>query len=421
MMKSAKKWFSLVLAFLLLFGNACAEPAYTMLDKLVYQLEAGSGLRGEFILNGKNLTFSYLDSHGVMQIVAEMDGEQLVLYHQDGKLYIISGEEQSFLDVDHDSLISEVLDDAELPGVPGFVAGLYPRVWQNINLTEWLSNTETSLDMWLSDYLCWNDTEKTPDGDTLLLTRYTVPAADFARKMGEMLTDFAQNPSLLTLLMPMMSADEAVRFADTSRYPTYASLLTGLEWSSDLEINSSYSMLSGESLSTLSLPLTIEGIPYRRADITIRGNGFAIALNGEGCSAAFDITTDDGTSSFLGTASLHRDEIDADTAFSGMLLKDETVQDDITRKGYTLLLSLTEAASGDPLADLSAEVAFRSGSAKNVSTRMELDISLQTAEDNLSLRGSAQTTAPWNMTVLDPASAVPLDGDILSVLLDAIH
>lgn len=420
MIKTAKKLIALVLLFILLSGNACAEPTYTMLDKLVYQLEAGSGLRGEFTLNGKELSFSYLDSHGITQIVTEWDGAQLVLYHQDGKLYLITENEQTFLDVNHDSLFSEVLDDAELPGIPGFVAGLYPRVWHDTILNDWLTNTETSLDMWLSDYLCWNDTEKTQDGDTLLLTRYAVPAVDFARKMGEMLTDFAQNPSLLSLLKPLMSVEEAAKFADASRYPAYIALITGLEWDSDLEISSSYSMRTGESQSTLSLPLAIEGVPYQRAEITICSNGFSVDLNGDGYTASFDIATDESTSSFIGTASQHRDGSDTDTAFSGMLLKDENVQDDISRHGYTLLLSVTDAATGEPMADLSAEAAFRSGSAKNVSTLVELDISLRTSENSFSLRGIAQTTAPWNMAILDSSSAIPLEGNIISALLDVI-
>lgn len=305
-----RRFLSLLLTAICLFTASAPALAsettttgtdYSMADKLLMQLRAGSGFSGTLTLEvdaneGKlgqglttqkplvmNVDYIYVRASGTETAdrradLTLMDGEtaQTSAHFQlkDGKLalqadvigtdwYSLNGIEAADDGSDAQGAAgvlkqagSELLEKSGVPTLANFLLPLFQALKSpSAEMTEMLNVYTMHTDLWIEGYRQDAALSKLEDGTTIMETRYAIAPEDIKAQVKWLVNDVIANQTASAPLRALMGEDDARLYLNPNLQSFYTSAIDALPISGDLTISRTVS-LTGATLDLhLSLPL----------------------------------------------------------------------------------------------------------------------------------------------------------------------
>ncbi len=286
-----KKIVSLLLALCLCLA-LCApalatEADYTVAEKLLKQLEYGSGFEGTLTLSAegegalvtaKPLTFDVTCIHVLPSATAQVE-QRYTLTLRDGD-QALSGAElslrggQAYLRADllgdawyapdggegTDAIADgagSLLQSSALPGLIGFaLSAMSTLPSADAELDKVMEEYRTKLDLWIEGYRQSAVLGKLEDGTTTMEVNYDIPPAAIKAQLKQMVLDALDDDALLEKLRAALPEAEADRLLDPMQQNYYFYAIDELPIAQSLTIARKVS-LKGDTLSlSILLPLT---------------------------------------------------------------------------------------------------------------------------------------------------------------------
>jgi hypothetical protein len=292
---------------LMLCAGAAAQDAddlsYTMSEKLMKQLNAGSGFIGTLTLNataaeGREndaystvkplvLDWTYIKLGGDEEAglpdetrltltldVSEYQQGSAEISVQDGKIYMRSSllDDNWYLLGDHalqsvlgSAGIADVLPAASqfmrtgglLSGTASFFSNmaLYLIGGNTDSMTEAMEQYTTKIDFWLEGYRDSVQVDNLDDGTSVMEIAYRIPAAAVKAQLKQLLIDLMNDAALLTDLQSLMPKEQADLFLEPSLQPYYFYTVDELPLADDLVIRRVMSFLGETVELSVTMPL----------------------------------------------------------------------------------------------------------------------------------------------------------------------
>ena len=307
MKRFAKRVMACVMAAGLFVTCAGAETTdnldYTVEQKLIKQLEAGSGFQGTLTVEAdavagresdafttlKPLTFDvsyiYVRPDAATNVTAEnrmtlafTDGEKSLgtagFSLSGGLLAMTSsllGDGWYTLDTQAETTAvngaqaagaiggaaKNLVNQASLPGLTAFALKLANRVigTDTAKLSELLEPYSTKVDLWLEGYRQDAVLDKTEDGTATMKVDYSIPATAVKAQLKQMVMDLLADEPMLQALKALLPEEDISQFLDPAQQNYYFYTVDMLPIDSDLIISRTVS-LKGDTLAlSLALPL----------------------------------------------------------------------------------------------------------------------------------------------------------------------
>lgn len=303
-----RRLLSCLMALGLLFSGAFAETVsdldYTVEEKLLKQLQAGSGFQGTLTIEStavegresdawttikpltidvgyiyvredtsKNtkpenrLTFSFVDgektlgtaelalSEGLLALKSSLLGDGWYTLDENAATAVMEGDGQA------DGMIGQEVRDFQaqtaLPGLAAFAAGLIGHIGDTdaSKWTDLLDPYTTKIDLWLEGYRQDAILGKSDDGTTTMEIDYQIPASAIKAQLKQMVMDLLADSSLLAALSAVVPDEDLKTFLDPQQQNYYFYTIEELPLKGNLELSRTVSLM-GETLAlSLSLPL----------------------------------------------------------------------------------------------------------------------------------------------------------------------
>jgi hypothetical protein len=302
MKKLALRLLAIGLTLGLLLTGAVAETAagldYTVEEKLVKQLQAGSGFEGTLTLEASAAAGRESEAFTTIQplifdlryIYVRADAEQsaenrLTIALLDGEK--TTGTAEVSLAAGVLALKSSLFGDgwytvgrsdsaqtqgtggalaqtvkawtgqAALPGLAAFAAGLAGKL-DGSQAADWTALTEpylTKIDVWLEGFRQNALLGKADDGSTTIEYKYDIPASAVKAQLKQMVMDLLADDSLVAALNALLPGDETETYLNPAQQNYYFYTIDELPLNGNLTISRKMSLM-GETLAlSLSLPL----------------------------------------------------------------------------------------------------------------------------------------------------------------------
>jgi len=300
-----KKKFALrLVAFCLTLGLLCtgaaAETAtnldYTVEEKMVKQLQAGSGFEGTLTLEaeavagreGDAVTTIRPMTFNVRYIYVRADETQNTDAESRLTLALVNDEEETLgsaelslksgvtaltstllgdgwylfdrdaaaADETAGAAVGDWLGQTALPGLTTFAAGLLGRLYgpETVDLTDLAEPYLTRIDLWLEGYRQSALLGKTDDGTTTMEIDYDIPASAVKAQLKQMVMDLLADDELTAALAEALPAGDVTAYLDPSLQSYYFYAIDELPLNGDVTISRTVS-LTGETLAlSLLLP-----------------------------------------------------------------------------------------------------------------------------------------------------------------------
>lgn len=360
---------------LLLCASAAAESTdavtYTMAEKLVKQLKAGSGFTGTVTLTSTAVQGRENDAYSTVKPIvldwtyirntadeeagtpeetrinlsmSNNDYQQASaqISVQDDITYFMSsltGEDWYELSSDTLSLSDLMATDAAASSAGAQeltqLAGLLPASLTFFaNMTGYLSggNFEglsdsmeqytTKIDFWLEGYRDTVQTDTREDGTSILDIEYRIPAAAVKSQVKQLLIDLMNDETLLAELSALMPESQAEQFLSPSLQPYYFYAVNELPITDDLVIHRIVSFLGETVELSVSMPLYDSKSGNMTLEYTRTQDGEdmpcenVLSLTGESTSAELSYRTYEtitGTTVYQGTVRVEGTDENGDT------------------------------------------------------------------------------------------------------------
>ncbi len=309
-----KRWILRILSVgltLMLCAGAAAETtdgiSYTMSEKLMKQLEAGSGFVGTLTLTSaavqgreteafstaKPLAMDWTYIHvngdeeagtaGETRIKLTMDSSgyqqgSAEASLQDGTLYLLSSlTGDSWIQIDLNAFFSTLksaLGSADTLGVlPDTAAlsqlrGMLPAslsfftgmagylVTGNVgDLSETMEQYTTKIDFWLEGYRDSVQMDTSEDGSSVMTIQYRIPPAAVKAQLKQFLVDLMSDDALLAELASLMPEGQAEQFLTPSLQPYYFYAVNELPLEDDLFIRRVVSFMGDTMELSVTMPM----------------------------------------------------------------------------------------------------------------------------------------------------------------------
>jgi len=300
-----KRWIIRILSVgltLMLCTGATAESmddiTYTMSEKLMKQLEAGSGFVGTLTLTstavqgreteafttgepiamdltyikapgdpGETRVKLTMDSSGYQQGSAELS-------IQDGTMYLLSsltgdnwlqlgtGALSGLLrNADTPGMLPDVTDISQIRGVlPASLSFFSGMAWYLIGgnlegLSDVMEQYTTKIDFWLEGYRESVQMDTIGDGASVMNIEYRIPPAAVKAQLKQFLVDLMSDEELLSALAALMPESQAERFLAPSLQPYYFYAVNELPLAEDLVIKRVVSFIGETVELSVIMPL----------------------------------------------------------------------------------------------------------------------------------------------------------------------
>lgn len=451
----------LALGLIFMFiASAAAETAddlsYTMGEKLMKQLEAGSGFVGTLTLNATAvegsedeafstvkpiaMDWSYLkvrgdeDSANEARLLLTMDGDSAYqqgsaeISIQDGNVYWLSsltGEDWYWLDGD---AVETLMDDSELSasvpavsklmqmqgvlsGTGSFILSMAPYILSGNTdgMSDAMQQFITKIDFWMEGYRDTVQMTSQDDGTSTMEIEYRLPASAVKAQLKQFLVDLMNNETLLKELSSVMPKEQAALFLDPTLQPYYFYAVNELPLQGDLVIRRVVSFLgdtielsvtmplvdsvSGEAILQYDSKQSTEDMPYENT-LTLTSENSSMELHYH----TYDTIT--GTKVYQGTLKTQNKEEDTENFWASFDISTDTVTTKDLNGYETLNQSLKIDLTPVEIADAAEAAQYISFS------KMELTLTMRVS--SLSAKNS-----PTDMTL-----HVSLSGDDMPQMLD---
>lgn len=304
MLRIVSLGLALVLA---LCAGAAAEsadgPSYTMAEKLMKQLDAGSGFVGTLTLTataaeGREsdafstvkpiaLDWTYIKASGDaaagvpddMRLKFTLNASDYQhgsaeLSLQNGALYLQSSllgdgwyrvEKETLLAALGDAGVTDTLSAATAALQTGGLMGGTLSFLKNMafyliganttGMSDALQQYTTKIDFWLEGYRNSVQMTNLTDGTSVMDISYTIPAAAVKAQLKQLLIDLMNDTTLLPELQSLMSPDQAALFLTPSLQPYYFYAVDGLPLEGELTVNREVSFLGDTVALSVVMPL----------------------------------------------------------------------------------------------------------------------------------------------------------------------
>lgn len=307
MKKRALRLLAVCLTLALLCSTAAAQSAldveYTVAEKLLKQLQAGSGFTGTLTVESTAVAGREADAVtttrpitiGVDYIyvrpdtVAQSEGESRLslavtdgdtaqgkteLALRGGKLYLqsalfgdawyalsagaVNPEAQSGKTAGAIAQeASSLLQQSAMPGLTTFALGLLTRLY-DVDLTQWgevLDPYATKVDVWIEGFRQSALLDKAADGTTTMRIDYQIPVTAVKAQIKQMVLDLLADTALLEKLRALLPEADTQRYLDPTLQSYYFYAIDELPLNGDLTLSRTVSLKGETRALTLQLPL----------------------------------------------------------------------------------------------------------------------------------------------------------------------
>lgn len=432
---------ALCLVMALFCVNAGAAQ-YTLPEKMMRQMNFGSGLKG-------SLQLTVSGEGELAKLLAPLSGADIELrairsdkLFQD-QLYVLSGEEQQGLtqvygDDDTLRVRSALLPDTLLTMQTGgdpvgrlLGGGEGNPAWYSAALSllavpdatweeTWvpaITPYETAVELWLKAYGAAPSVVHDATGDTLMMIRYEIPASAVKSELTSLLTQALADETLLTLLKEQLTEEQQATYLNPALLSYYAQVVDALPLTGSITLEREMTTMGEARRTTLSFPLpendggfTAFQLEQDSADLTFTLDGAekTVALVMKSSSSSAEGASWSGILRVLPGADA-KDQKPLSAAFK--LSKTETSRvDDDTREHVITTWQLeaepdlSHLTADDPtradyldFGTVKAEgsIHFHSKNADSSPTTLEITGSLTMQDLQASLTCTLKTTSPW--------------------------
>lgn len=308
MKNTAMRLLTCLLTLSLLFSCAVAETAvdldYTVEEKLVKQLQAGSGFTGTLTLESTantgresdalttikpltvDMTYIYTREDTATQTPAEnrltfalTDSEKTLATAElslssglaalqssllgDGWYILRQGAAQADTADGQTSVMSALgteatamLDQSALPGIATFMAGALGTSLDagNFSWEELLDPYATKIDLWLESYRQAPILGKTDDGTTTMVIDYSIPASALKAQLKQMVLDLLGDDELLEVLAQILPDEDVQLYLNPEQQNYYFFAIDELPLNGEVTLSRTVSLMGDTLGLTLSLP-----------------------------------------------------------------------------------------------------------------------------------------------------------------------
>lgn len=450
-----KKFLCLLLCLCLLpIASLAAE--YTLPEKLMRQLDFGSGLKG-------SVAMSVSGEAAWAQLLSPLSGADLQLraIRTDAvtqlQLYMLNGEEQQGL--------TEVYVDDQAMGIQSALLGdkvltmpvagdalnallgikdsenpsLYSAALNFLSIsadtweTSWTPALEpyyNKLEVWFSSFGSAPSIQKGDQGETTMVIRYEVPVSEAKEELLLLWADLLGDDTLQGLLRGQLSQAQQDAYLNPNLMYYYTEMVRSLKLDGTLVLERQLTTL-GESIRTeITLPLPENEQGYTQlhlkqengeAALTLSGDVQTLRLTSKESAVSDDAGTWQGTVQVIPNdlsednkawsvgftlKMLHSNSIDSDAREHDVTTWDVTVQpdlshleaDDANRAYYQAFEPITGKI----------RIHFHSKNAQSSPTTMEVEADLDFGDATLSLQATLKSTSPWVVQPMNMTNALNL-------------
>ena len=287
------KRFAALLLALVCMASSCAHAAedYTVAEKLLKQLWAGSGFSGTLTVSFEtpevstkepvvlDLDYIYVrpteeesGEHRLDLILMDGENARSAAYAQykDDALSLqadvispdwysfappAAQEEPSALQAELDGSTAAVYEATGLPALSETVLTFAAALLDAEGLEEAIEPYKTRLDVWIEAYRSDTVLDKLPDGTTTMQVSYAASPAAIRAQLKQLVMDVLADRELVTLLTDAMGEESARLFLNPKLQSWYFDVLDDIPLSGDLTLSRTVS-LKGDTLNLhLSLPM----------------------------------------------------------------------------------------------------------------------------------------------------------------------
>ncbi len=450
-----KKFLCLLLCLCMLpVASLAAE--YTLPEKLMRQLDFGSGLKG-------SVTMSVTGDAAWVQLLSPLNGAdiQLRAIHTDGtmqlQLYMLDGEEQQGL--------TEVYADEQAMGIRSALLGdkvltmpvagdvlnaligmqdtqnpsLYSAVLNFLSIssdaweTSWTPALEPyykKLEVWFSSFGAAPSIQKDAQGGTTMVIRYEVPVSEAKEELLLLWADLLGDDTLQGLLRGQLSQAQQDAYLNPNLMYYYTAMVRALKLDGTLVLERQLTTL-GENIRTeITLPLPENEQGYTQLHLkqesgettfTLTGNVQTLCLVSKESAVTEDSGTWQGTVQVIPNdlsddnkvwsvgftlKMLHSNSTDSDAREHDVTTWDMAVQPDLSH----LEADDASRAYYQDFAPITGKVRihFHSKNAQSSPTTMEVEANLDFGDATLSLQTAMKSTSPWVVQPINMTGALNL-------------
>ena len=434
-----KRSICLMLSMLMLLISVSASAAHyqTLPEKFSQQLNKGSGLKGA-------MTMTVSGEAEWVKLISPLSGVQVQLramHNTDGTfeytMYAEPGENiqagltQIYGDADHAYLRSDLLLDtvltlplhgdviSSLTGIgneqPTWYSVLsrmheidsdtFAREWQPV-----LAPYEQQIELWLGDYAEAPSVDYAATGTTMDIC-YRIPADGLRSGMKQLLPMVLNDEKLLKLLRTCMTDEQYAAYLNTDVIWYYEGLIDALQLPEDITLQRTLSAQGDILSSKMVFPLSGAG-DWQKLSITQQDAHTTWQLTGVENQVKL-ILTDGNENEAEGTLAYEVGENAFAVDF--VLTKEASeYQDEETRSheltdwklDFCQAADLTDVkyAEVDP-STVMVRTHYYSKNADNQSTTLEIAVSAELTDAQLTFAGRFRTSSPWDLT-----AGLPTDG-----------
>lgn len=302
MRKRAYSLLAIIVALTMLCASALAEQTaaltYTVAEKLIKQLQAGSGFEGTLTVESTavegreadalttiqpltfNVTYLYVRADSATQTDAEsrwaislLDGENALgnaeVSLQSGVTSLRSsllGDSWVVFDGAQEAVAADgaigqatasLAAQSIAPGLISFAAEVLAHT-HDVDFTKWDSTLDTyttKIDLWIEAYREGAKLGKAEDGTTTMEVNYTIPASAFKAQLKQLVMDMLADQELLSRLSALLGTEAAQQYLNPELQSYYFYAIDELPVNEEMTISRTVS-LKGDTLAlSLALPL----------------------------------------------------------------------------------------------------------------------------------------------------------------------
>ena len=456
-----KKLICLVLCLALTLScTAAFAREYTMGEKLMRQLEKGSGLKGTVSVEaeGDAAWAQLLKPISGLTMELRAIGKETggVFYHQ---LYTLQGEAQ------HD-LLTLYSDGARMLATSGLLPGAaltmqtngdalgallsggtennpdwYSALANMLSIPddtwteEWEPKLEkyySSIEMWLSGFGAAPSVMHTDKGETRMLIRYEIPAKALKKQMIAVVKSVLNDNTLLPLLREQLTDAQRAAYIHPDLMWYYTEVINALPLEGSAVLEREITIVGDVVRTKLIFPLSgAEGwhtLQIEQEDgvteLSVQGTEKTVQLVLQGANESVESASWQGVVRMIpaqttGGAQAISAAFDV-RKFTSTSVDNDTREHVVTNWEVTLKPDLSHLAEGDTAraaymdfepVTAKAKVHFHSKNAQTSPTTLEMDAELNLPDGKLALHVNVKSAAPWAI----PSMEVGEGEDVLSM------
>lgn len=444
-----KKLLCLVLCLCLALPAAAMAETYTLPEKLMYQLDIGSGLKGSLMMEVSG-------SAPWARLLAPLSGidvEVRAIKSGDafqGQLYMLDGETQRgltrlYADGSTMALRSELLPGTLLTmpiagdmlnALLGLGEDQNPTLYSaalNIAMVSeenweeyWTPVLEpyyAKMEMWLSAFGSAPSVKRDDNGGTTMLIRYEVPVSAVKEELLSLLRDALADEQLLTLLRTQMTQAQQEAYLNANLMYYYTAAVEALALDGSLVLERELTAKGDTVRTELVFPLPQNDNGYQEVRLVQQGGDATLSLVGESSTLSYvmqEASSSAESASWKGILRMVPTAPDAEhqaisaaftlKKFHSSSVDSDTREHDVSTWELAVAPDMSHLEAEDPArayyADFApitakAKVHFHSKNAMSSPTTLEIDASVAMDDVKLSLTATLKSTTPWVMQSMD--------------------